>query len=484
MFDDLSKLACNPETAWRCSEIESGIKSAQGIVDGYRTIFMSDRDRILYCKSFRRLAGKTQVYTPSQGDDKRTRLTHTLEVSQITRTIALALELNCDLTEAIALGHDIGHTPFGHAGERMLHEIMSPPNTPETQAPKSTVIYKLPGYVEQHKYINYYGFKYNLQSVRAIVEDLDAKDSQFGLDVTNYTLWGIMHHSAISFKERQVNTDFIIPKFYDGYMKYCQTIEGRDAWSFEGLIVAEANEIAQMHHDLEDAIRGRALPKVRVLELIEMLNDIMPGSNQLILNELRSKPISQEWLLNPISKIIVDTLVSNLVKASKENLRQLLNEYDVAQIFELQSNNEFIQHAISYDTYGTNKASDIVSKFKHRLSETALNNYHVQRSDSKGKYIIKNLFEAYNTNPQQLPNYAIKNLYKELKKQNYGFSKEISSFSDDDTSELRLAVVEAINDIKKENKVRYLICVMRIICDHIARMTDNYAISEYEKLYG
>ena len=83
-----------------------------------------------------------------------------------------------------------------------------------------------------------------------------------------------------------------------------------------------------------------------------------------------------------------------------------------------------------------------------------------------------------------MPNYAIKNLYKELKKQNYGFSKEISSFSDDDTSELRLAVVEAINDIKKENKVRYLICVMRIICDHIARMTDNYAISEYEKLYG
>ena len=88
----------------------------------YRSEFMRDRDRILYCKAFRRLSGKTQVYLSGSDDHKRTRLTHTLEVAQIAKTIALELRLDVDLTEGMALGHDIGHTPFGHAGERMLHE--------------------------------------------------------------------------------------------------------------------------------------------------------------------------------------------------------------------------------------------------------------------------------------------------------------------------------------------------------------------------
>ena len=89
-----------------------------------RTVFQVDRDRILYCKAFRRLKYKTQVFLSPEGDHYRTRLTHTLEVSQIARTMARALRLNEDLTEAIALGHDLGHTPFGHAGERVLAELL------------------------------------------------------------------------------------------------------------------------------------------------------------------------------------------------------------------------------------------------------------------------------------------------------------------------------------------------------------------------
>lgn len=95
----------------------------------YRTDFMRDRDRVLYCSAFRRLSGKTQIYLTGTDDHQRNRLTHTLEVSQIARTISHALRLDCNLTEAIALGHDLGHTPFGHAGEQMLHEIMSPSDT-------------------------------------------------------------------------------------------------------------------------------------------------------------------------------------------------------------------------------------------------------------------------------------------------------------------------------------------------------------------
>ena len=101
---------------------ESDLKTRQQ----YRTEFMRDRDRILYSKSFRRLAGKTQVYLFGVDDHRRTRLTHTLEVSQIARSVAAYLKLDTDLVEAIALGHDLGHTPFGHVGERTLHEIMTP----------------------------------------------------------------------------------------------------------------------------------------------------------------------------------------------------------------------------------------------------------------------------------------------------------------------------------------------------------------------
>ena len=104
----------------------------------YRTEFMRDRDRILYATAFRRLAGKTQIYTVGTDDHKRNRLTHTLEVAQISRTIARALELNEDLAESIALAHDFGHTPFGHAGERMLQEIM----VPESNYVKCSPFYK------------------------------------------------------------------------------------------------------------------------------------------------------------------------------------------------------------------------------------------------------------------------------------------------------------------------------------------------------
>lgn len=105
-----------------------GKKAAAGEQTGadYRTPFMRDRDRVLYCTAFRRLAGKTQIYTIGNDDHRRNRLTHTLEVAQIARTIACALQLDCDLAEAIALAHDLGHTPFGHAGEEILHKIMSP----------------------------------------------------------------------------------------------------------------------------------------------------------------------------------------------------------------------------------------------------------------------------------------------------------------------------------------------------------------------
>lgn len=160
-----------------------------------RTVYQRDRDRILHCKAFRRLMHKTQVFLLPQGDHYRTRLVHTLEVSQNARTIARALRLNEDLTEAIALGHDLGHTPFGHAGEKVLNDIC--------------------------------GFKHNEQSVR-IVEKLEKQGA--GLNLTYEVIDGIANHGT------------------DGYPS-----------TLEGNIVRLSDKIAYVNHDIDDAIRAQIL---------------------------------------------------------------------------------------------------------------------------------------------------------------------------------------------------------------------------------
>ncbi|MCI8299252.1 MAG: deoxyguanosinetriphosphate triphosphohydrolase [Lachnospiraceae bacterium] len=162
-----------------------------------RPVYQRDRDRILHCKAFRRLKHKTQVFLTPKGDHYRTRLTHTLEVSQNARTIAKALRLNEDLVEAVALGHDLGHTPFGHAGEDMLNEICED------------------------------GFKHNEQSVR-IVEKLE-KDGQ-GLNLTWEVRDGILNHQTS-----------LMPA------------------TLEGKIVRLSDKIAYINHDIDDAIRARVL---------------------------------------------------------------------------------------------------------------------------------------------------------------------------------------------------------------------------------
>ncbi|MBR4073140.1 MAG: dNTP triphosphohydrolase, partial [Clostridia bacterium] len=159
-----------------------------------RTVYQRDRDRIIHSKAFRRLKHKTQVFLAPESDHYRTRLTHTLEVSQIARTVARAMRLNEDLTEAIALGHDLGHTPFGHAGERALNELFSGT------------------------------FTHYEQSVR-VCEKLEKGGK--GLNLTLEVLDGILHHT-------------------------------KDEWAstLEGKIVRVCDRIAYINHDIDDAVRG------------------------------------------------------------------------------------------------------------------------------------------------------------------------------------------------------------------------------------
>ena len=161
-----------------------------------RTEYQRDRDRIIHSKAFRRLMHKTQVFLAPEGDHFRTRLTHTIEVSQIARTIARALALNEDLTEAIALGHDLGHTPFGHSGESVLNEIH-------------------PG-----------GFKHNVQSLR-VVEVLESHNGNRGMNLTREVRDGIVNH-----------TGPVLPM------------------TLEGQIVKISDRIAYINHDIDDALRS------------------------------------------------------------------------------------------------------------------------------------------------------------------------------------------------------------------------------------
>lgn len=174
----------------------------------YRTAYQRDRDRILHTKAFRRLKRKTQVFFAPAGDHFRTRLTHTLEVAQIARTAARALFLNEDLTEAIALGHDLGHTPFGHAGEAVLNEIYAP------------------------------GFHHAEQSLR-IVDRLESTRHGQGLNLTFEVRDGIRNHS----QGKTVLTGR----------------EGRWAATLEGDLVSVCDAVAYINHDIDDAVRGQLI---------------------------------------------------------------------------------------------------------------------------------------------------------------------------------------------------------------------------------
>lgn len=194
--------------------------------DPYRTEFQRDRDRILHSKAFRRLSHKTQVFLAPEGDHYRTRLSHTLEVSQIARSVARALRLNEDLTEAVALGHDLGHTPFGHTGEAALNDALRELHREDGTSPT--------------------GYRHNVQGLR-IVESLEYEGK--GLNLTREVRDGILRHTG-----------------------------AHRAATLEGQIVAICDRVAYVNHDIDDAVRAgvlseRDLPPAPIRVLGKNMNE-------------------------------------------------------------------------------------------------------------------------------------------------------------------------------------------------------------------
>lgn len=445
----------------------------------FRTRFMRDRDRILYSKAFRRLSGKTQVFLSGMDDHKRTRLTHTLEVSQIARTISYNLNLDLDLTEAIALGHDIGHTPYGHAGERVLHEIMTlHRDNIVSNSPLNSEF--LP---QDYDILDLLGFKHNLQSLKTAIKS-EKNYGEYGLDLTNFTLFGIQFHSSPKYKPEKI----ICPDWlghYDQYNSYLK-IDGDNqiAWSFEAFVVREADEIAQRHHDLEDAIRGNLISKNEVYSLIKKyFGEYLKSSNRLNIDS------DDETFIADLSRLMVNLLVTKLVSSSIYNMNSLIMTEDLNQrkfqdfILMHSPNESCIKKTISYEKKGSNSGFiDNLKKFEEAVSKRVLASYDIQRADAKGKYIIKKLFQAFYTTPQQLPDHAI-----------IEFMLTVGQFNSYNIVQEKIRE-NGMGYIRNQfenyykgtviSKPKLQIKLMRVICDYIAGMTDTYALTMYQELYG
>ncbi len=434
--------------------------------------FQHDRDRILYSKEFRRLSGKTQVFASGFDDNMRTRLTHTLEVAQIANTICQALGLNQTLCEAIALGHDVGHTPFGHVGERTLNMIMN----------------------SCLKYYNYEvcdnrdcGFKHNLQGLRVTMELESGYANHSGINLSKYTLWGIANHSKLQYRGceyyskssgqcryRNANTSCRRNgKFSLGfYDEYLSKLNNETDWTVEAMIVGIADEIAQRHHDIEDGIFGKL---IQLDALRIKLRECFPDKSTEIdtIFEQR-KQDNTSLLLRNLARFIVSIYVKNYIDHLKKVLCELIENYNISNDRDLISNKRLIFRDYSdrfMQLFGFDETLKNADKaLSSYLKDTILLSELAQTMDGKATFVIKRLFKAYLSNPQQLPDSAIKRIIKRCEKNR----------SDIDASDARVRLSEFLTD--NSDKIR--VELLRTICDYIAGMTDQYAMQQFNKLYG
>ena len=312
----------------------------------FRTCFQRDRDRILHSSAFRRLKHKTQVFLNEQGDYYRTRLTHTLEVSQISRSIAFALNLNEDLTEAIALSHDLGHPPFGHAGEEILNSKM----------------------------LDFGGFDHNEQALR-IICDLEKRYHNFnGLNLSWETIEGIIKHNGKILEPRAYISN-INSKF-----KFLLNLNT----SLEGQVAAVADDIAYLTHDFDDGLNAGIL-KINQIEDLPIITKIL---KDIISN---SKNITDQILTHEFVRKFVSILVNDVIINTKKNL----NKFDIHNVDSVRLNSEILV-SFSKETVIQLK---IIREF---LLKKMWRHPKVENSKKLGKQVIAELFDLFFDKPNEL----------------------------------------------------------------------------------
>jgi dGTPase len=305
--------------------------------------FQRDRDRIIHCAAFRRLVYKTQVFVNHEGDLYRTRLTHSIEVAQIARTIARALALNETLTEAICLAHDLGHTPFGHAGQDALNECMRP----------------------------YGGFEHNLQSLR-VVDELEERYAAFpGLNLTFETREGILKHCS-AHNARQLG------ELGERFLKRLQP-------SLEAQIANLADEIAYNNHDLDDGLRAGLLT-------IEQLCDVPVFRRQFDAVRALHPDLNDRRLIHEIVRRMINYVVTDLIQTTAAAIRDAApTDVDAVR-----------SQAKALVQFSAAVAAEHL-ELKQYLRDHVYRHYRVLRMTNKAHTVIRSTFDTFFARPELLP---------------------------------------------------------------------------------
>lgn len=443
------------------------------------TKFERDKNRIMFSKEFRRLDGKTQVFLTGYDDHVRNRLTHTLEVSLISQVIANLFGFNKTLTEAIALGHDVGHTPFGHVGERVLNHLTN--NCDSFKDFKSQV--------------TQLGFKHNWQGIK-VVSTLEKISPDFqGLNLTDYTLWGILNHSRLEYDPCKKINKGKCSYYHNGsachlenqkfslthYKKFTKYIRP-ESWSFEGYIVNISDEIAQRHHDIEDGLIAG------IIDINDLINRFTTIFADFLSTKERKKikTIQKSSTLNyaiyNFSHLIINFYIDNLFVEVRKNLEKFvqMNEIkSVGHFYELKNQNRFkypFEEVISF----TNEFKAGDKEFQKFLFNRVLNSHLAQLMDGKATFILKSLIEAYLTNPKQLPDGTVITLFN-----NFLSQEDFEIINNTGNSKIVSGKFRAeIDKYHNTNNSKFKTVLIRTVTDFIAGMTDNFAISQYHMLYG
>jgi dGTPase len=341
-----------------------------------RTCFQRDRDRVIHSAAFRRLEYKTQVFVNHEGDYYRTRLTHTMEAAQITRTVARALGLNEELAEAVALAHDLGHTPFGHAGEKVLNDLMRP----------------------------FGGFDHNAQSLRTI-DWIENRYPNFrGLNLTFEVREGIIKHSH--FHDRPAAKEFD-PSTYP---------------CLEAQIVDLADEIAYLGHDVDDGLKAGML----TVEELAQSQLYREASAPVRLVAPLEVSIERYQTVRRIIDAMATDLVTNL---DAEIQRAHIESVDA------------VRRAGSALAVFSPAMAAQVDELKEIMRERLYRHFRVIRMTEKAGRVLEQLFNAYMSEPRQMPNHVL-----------------------------------MLHEQGGET-------IARVVADYIAGMTDRFALDEYKKLF-
>lgn len=393
----------------------------------YRTEYQRDRDRLVHSRAFRRLKHKTQVFIPFEGDHYRTRLTHTLEVTQLARTMARALGLNEDLAEACALGHDVGHTPFGHSGERALNRVLtgqdeSIPLPPSVSAAVGA-------------------FKHNYQSVR-VVDVLEKRYEHPGLNLTNDTREGILKHTGWK-------RDFPFPDI---------DAEGLNLGSgghLEGQAVGWADEVAQQAHDLEDGLRFVEPVKVEAIALSKVVIERLGGSYAAA----KDGTVRRAMLIRGM----IDVLVTDLIQTSRATIERWLAARKITSPDAFYRERRKLPGSL---VAPSKEGERLYLSLKEFIYQHIIHSHAVSQHDGRAQRVVSALFAQYLKNPRLLPDYALLR-YRDLAGVSY-------------LREVPLKRIEAEIAASYREKPLFLRC----IADHLAGMTDSYAIAEYDQMFA